>query len=60
MSDLVGKTISIAGMQIEIIGDSNERWECRNLTTDEILLMDKAVVERAIKLGKAEFIDADD
>lgn len=60
MYDAVGKTINIAGMVIEIVADQGDRWACRNLTTGEPLLMDKAVVDRAIKLGKAEIVTADD
>lgn len=57
MSDLVGKTIDIAGMVVEIIADRDQKWECRNRTTGETIQMDKAMIERAIKLGKAEFLD---
>jgi len=47
-------------MQIEIVSDKGDRWETRNLTTHETVLFDKSVLERAIKLGKAEqIIDPD-
>jgi len=45
-------------MTIEIIADHGERYETRNTTTDETIYFDKAVLERAIKLGKAEVIPA--
>lgn len=60
MNDLIGKTIDITGMRIEIVADRGDRWACRNLTTNESLLMDKALVERAIKLGQAEFVSPED
>ena len=46
----------ISGMQIEIVSDKGDRWETRNLTTQETVMFDKLVLERAIKLGKAEEI----
>ena len=58
MRDMIGKTISISGMVIEIISDAGERWECRNITTQEALFIDKSVIEKAIKLGKAEVVSS--
>lgn len=57
---LIGKKYTITGMSIEIIGDTGDKWETRNLTTNEIVLMDKVMIERAIKLGKAEEITEDE
>jgi hypothetical protein len=53
---MIGKTIRIAGMNIEVISDAGEKWQCRNITTREALFMEKTVIENAIKLGKAEVI----
>lgn len=58
MEKLIGKTIRIAGMIIEIVSDDGESWQCRNLTTRETVVMKKAVIERAIRLGHAEVVSA--
>jgi len=48
-------------MKIEIVSDNGDQWESRNLTTGETVPFDKSVLERAIKLGKAEeILDLDD
>lgn len=58
---MIGKKFIISGMQIEIVSDDGDQWETRNLTTGETVLFDKSVLERAIKLGKAEeTLDLDD
>lgn len=41
-------------MQIEIISDKGNRWEARNVTTGETVFFDKLVLDKAIRLGKAE------
>ena len=56
MDNMIGKKIIISGMTIEIISDNDERWECRNITTKEIIFIKKSVLKDAIKLGKAEVI----
>ena len=56
MKDLLGQTIKIAGMVIEIESDDGDSWKCRNLTTRDMLVMKKDVIEKAIKLGKAEVV----
>jgi hypothetical protein len=53
---MIGKVIEIAGMRIQVLGDEGDSWKCRNVTTQQELLMDKAVVDRAIRLGKAEVV----
>ena len=53
---MLGKKFIIAGMTLEIVADAGERWETRNITTNETIFMDKEVLENAIKLGKAEEI----
>ena len=53
---MIGKTIEIAGMLIEVLGEDGDSWECRNLTTQQPLLLSKAEIEKAIKLGKAEIV----
>lgn len=54
--NLIGKKIWISGMTIEIIEVKNDQYECRNITTQQLLTMKKETVIRAIKLGKAEII----
>lgn len=56
MDKLVGKAFVISGMSIEVISDDGERYETRNITTQETILFKKSVLENAIKLGKAEEI----
>lgn len=51
---MIGKKFVISGMQIEIVSDKGDKWETRNITTRETVYFDKAVLENAIKLGKAE------
>ena len=46
----------ISGMQIEIVSDAGDKWETQNITTHEAVFFDKFVLEKAIKLGKAEEI----
>lgn len=58
MKITIGKKYTISGMTIEIIADAGVKWETRNLTTKEKVFMDKAVLENAIKLGKAEEIES--
>ena len=43
-------------MVIEVISDNDEKWECRNITTKEIIFIKKSVLKNAIKLGKAEVV----
>ena len=56
MNEMIGKKIMISGMTIEIVSDVDEKWEVRNITTNETMFMDKQMIQRAIKLGKAEEI----
>ena len=51
---MIGKKFLISGMQIEVVSDNGDQWETRNFTTGEAILFDKSVLDRAIKLGKAE------
>lgn len=55
-NSMIGKCFLISGMRIKILSDQGDKWQTRNFTTGEILLFDKAVLDRAIKLGKAEDI----
>jgi len=41
-------------MILDVVYDAGERWECRNTTTRKTIFMDKAVIDRAIRLGQAE------
>ena len=56
MDNMIGKKIMISGMVIDVISDNDEKWECRNITTKEIIFIKKSVLKNAIKLGKAELI----
>ena len=53
---MIGKTIEIAGMVIEILAEDGDNWKCRNLTTRESLVMQKAVIDKAIRLGQAHVV----
>ena len=53
---MIGKRFVISGMEIEVVSDKGDKWETRNITTNETVMFDKAVLENAIKLGKAEEI----
>lgn len=54
MDKMIGKKYMISGMAIEIISDDGESWQVLNLTTRETIFFDKSVLQKAIKLGKAE------
>ena len=54
MENMLGKKFVISGMTLEIVADAGERWETRNITTQETVYMNKHVLDQAIKLGKAE------
>lgn len=56
MDNMIGRKFTISGMAIEVVSDAGDRWETHNLTTRETVFMDKAVLQNAIKLGKAEEI----
>lgn len=60
MEVLIGKAVEISGMVIEVVADSGENYECRNLTTKEPVEMKKSVIERAIRLGQAEIVSGPD
>jgi len=60
MNNMIGKKMMISGMTIEIISDDGDRWKARNITTNEIVFMKKAVLQNAIKLGKAEEISEEE
>lgn len=56
---MIGKRFFISGMRIEIVSDEGDKWQVRNLTTHQTLLFDKAVLDQAIRLGKAEEISSE-
>ena len=58
MKDIVGKRFAISGMTIEVLSDAGEKFEVRNVTTRDVLYMDKTMLVNAIKLGKAEEVSA--
>ena len=58
MKDLVGKRFAISGMTIEVLSDQGDKYQVRNVTTRDVLEMDKTMLVKAIKLGKAEQISA--
>jgi hypothetical protein len=60
VDEMMGKRIMISGMEIEIISDAGDRWETRNITTNETVFFNKSVLQNAIKLGKAEEIKESD
>ncbi len=56
MQELVGKQFSISGMIIEVLDEESDKFRTRNITTGDIVYLDKAVLISAIKLAKAEEI----
>lgn len=51
---MIGTKIAISGMVIKIVADKGDKWKARNVTTQDEIEFDKAMIERAIKLGMAE------
>lgn len=58
MKSIINKILVIAGMHIQVLAEKGTQYETRNITTGEIILFDKQQLENAIKLGKAEEIEA--
>ena len=56
MQQLIGKRIQISGMLLQVVSDAGDRWETRNITTQETVFIDKSVLQKAIKLAMAEVI----
>jgi hypothetical protein len=56
---MIGKIVEISGMRIEILADDGDNWRCRNVTTRQELSMNKAVIDRAIRLGKADVVPSE-
>ena len=54
---MLGKIFLITGMTLEVLSDEGDKWKLRNITTNETVLIDKSVLDKSIKLGKAEEID---
>jgi len=54
---MMGRKFMISGMQIEIVSDEGDKWLTRNVTTNETVFFDKAILDKAIKLGKAEEVE---
>ena len=48
-------------MIIEVIAEEGESWVTRNITTREVVNFKKDILQKAIKLGKAqEVIESED
>ena len=54
MDKMIGKKFEIPGMVIEIISDDGDSWKTRNISTKETDLINKQVLQNAIRLGKAK------
>ena len=54
MGSLIGKTYVISGMTIRVLSEEKGKYVAENVTTHEIVRFDRAFLEKAIKLGKAE------
>lgn len=52
--EMLGKRFTISGMELEIIADKGDSWQTRNITTGETVMFKKSVLDKAIRLGKAE------
>lgn len=57
---MIGKKFIISGMLMEVVAEEGEQWQLRNHTTNQTILMDKAFLEKSIKLSKAEEVPAED
>lgn len=44
-------------MKLEVLSDEGDKWKLRNITTNETILIDKSVLDKSIRLGKAEEIE---
>lgn len=53
---MIGKQFIITGMLIEIVSDEGDKWKVRNVTTQETIFIDKPILDKSVKLGKAEEI----
>lgn len=60
MKTMIGKKWVISGMTIEVVAEDDDQWETRNITTQETVFFKKAVLENAIKLGKAAEVSGPD
>jgi len=60
MQQFIGKKIKISGMLLQVVSDAGDRWEMRNITTQETVFIDKSVLQKAIKLAMAEVISESD
>ena len=60
MNLMIGNKVIISGMTLEVVAENGDKWECRNITTNETVLFKKSVLESAIKLAKAELISGAD
>jgi hypothetical protein len=58
MQTIIGKTLLISGMRIQVLAQTGTQYETRNITTGEIILFDKQQLETAIRLGKAEEVES--
>lgn len=58
MKNIINKILVIAGMHIQVLAETDTQYETRNITTGETILFDKQQLESAIKLGKAEEVEA--
>ena len=58
MKDIVGKRFAISGMTIDVLSDEGDKYQVRNLTTRDIIELDKTMLVNAIRLGKAEQVSA--
>lgn len=56
---MIGNKYIITGMLMEVVSDKGDKWQLRNHTTGETVLLDKAFLEKSIRLGKAEEVPAE-
>ena len=54
---MIGKKFELPDMVIEIIADDGDSWRTRNIATKETDVINKQVLQNAIRLGKAKEVN---
>jgi|GEM_PF-623143 len=54
---MIGTKFELPDMVVEIISDDGNSWKTRNISTKETELINKQVLQKAIRLGKAKEVE---
>ncbi|MDH3353849.1 MAG: hypothetical protein OEL79_01395 [Chromatiales bacterium] len=57
MDKMIGTKFELPDMVVEIISDDGNSWKTRNISTKETELINKQVLQKAIRLGKAKEVE---